>query len=184
MNSRFVSDDPVREDGSSNGCGELKWLRLFEQEGFMPLSVSLVLASLFLCTVAPQASPVEAAGPGQSQVAPQQNPDASGKYHVGDGVSPPKLLYAPDPEYTDQARRKRLQGKIVLSLTVDTKGKPQDVRVLHSLAETVDKKLQAAAVSLDEKAVTAVKQYRFDPALFQGKPVSVETTVEVNYRIY
>ena len=150
----------------------------------MPLSVSLVLASLFLCTVAPQASRVEAAGSGQSQVAPQQNPDASGNYHVGDGVSPPKLLYAPDPEYTDQARRKRLQGKIVLSLTVDTKGKPQDVRVLHSLAETVDKKLQAAAVSLDEKAVTAVKQYRFDPALFQGKPVSVETTVEVNYRIY
>jgi TonB family protein len=150
----------------------------------MPLSVSLVLASLFLCTVVPQASPVEAAGSGQSQVASQQNPDASGKYHVGDGVSPPKLLYAPDPEYTDQARRKRLQGKIVLSLTVDTKGKPQDVRVLHSLAETVDKKLQAAAVSLDEKAVTAVKQYRFDPALFQGKPVSVETTVEVNYRIY
>jgi TonB family protein len=150
----------------------------------MPRSVSLVLACLFLCIVTPQASPVEAAGSGQSQVAPQQNPDASGKYHVGDGVSPPKLLYAPDPEYTDQARRKRLQGKIVLSLTVDTKGKPQDVRVLHSLSETVGKKLQAAAVGLDEKAVTAVKQYRFDPALLQGKPVSVETTVEVNYRIY
>jgi TonB family protein len=150
----------------------------------MPRSVSLVLACLFLCTVTPQASPVEAAGSGQSQVAPQQDPDASGKYHVGDGVSPPKLLYAPDPEYTDQARRKRLQGKVVLSLTVDTKGKPQDVRVLHSLSETVDKKLQAAAVGLDEKAVTAVKQYRFDPALLQGKPVSVETTVEVNYRIY
>jgi TonB family protein len=76
------------------------------------------------------------------------------------------------------------QGKIVLSLTVDTKGNAQDVRVLHSLSEAVDKKLHAAAVGLDEKAVTAVKQYRFDPALFQGKPVSVDTTVEVNYRIY
>jgi TonB family protein len=132
----------------------------------------------------PQASPVAVPGPAQSQVAPQQNPDASGKYHVGDGVSPPKLLYLVDPEYTDQARHKRLQGKIVLSLTVDTKGKPQDVRVLHSLSETVGKKLQAAAVGLDERAVTAVKQYRFDPTLFQGKPVSVEITVEVNYRIY
>jgi TonB family protein len=139
---------------------------------------------LFFFTVTAHASSIQAVGSGQSQVAPQQNPDASGKYHVGDGVSAPKLLYAPDPEYTDQARHKRLQGKIVLSLTVDTKGNAQDVRVLHSLSEAVDKKLHAAAVGLDEKAVTAVKQYRFDPALFQGKPVSVDTTVEVNYRIY
>ena len=81
-------------------------------------SVSLDLACLFLSTVASQASPVEAAGSGQSQAAPQQNPGVSGKYHVGDGVSPPKLVFAPDPEYSDQARRKRLQGTIVLSLTV------------------------------------------------------------------
>jgi protein TonB len=77
-----------------------------------------------------------------------------------------------------------VQGKIVLSLTVDPQGRPQDVRVLHSLAETLDKKFQAAAVDLDENAVKAVKQYRFDPALLKGKPVSVETTVEVSYRIY
>ena len=62
----------------------------------MPRSVNLVLASLFICIVTPQASPVGAVGSGQSQAAPQQNPDASGKYHVGDGVSPPKLLYAVD----------------------------------------------------------------------------------------
>jgi periplasmic protein TonB len=139
---------------------------------------------LLLCTFRTQPSPVEAAGSGQSQVAPQQSPDASGKYHVGDGVSPPKLVYAPDPEYSEKARRKRVQGKIVLSLTVDPQGRPQDVRVLHSLAETLDKKFQAAAVDLDENAVKAVKQYRFDPALLKGKPVSVETTVEVSYRIY
>lgn len=147
-------------------------------------SVSLVLACLCLSTVAPQASPVGAAGLGQSHAAPQQNPDASGKYHVGDGVSPPKLVFAVDPEYSGQARRKRLQGTVVLSLTVDTKGRTQDVRVLHSLSETVDKKLQAAAQELDENDVKAARQYRFNPALFQGKPVSVETTVEVSYRIY
>jgi len=150
----------------------------------MPRSANLVLASLFICIVTPQASPVKAVGSGQSQVAPRQNPDASGKYHVGDGVSPPKLLYAVDPEYSDRARRKRVQGKVVLSLTVDPQGRPQDVRILHSLSEKVDKKLQAAASDLDEKAVEAIKQYRFDPALLKGKPVPVETTVEVNYRIY
>jgi periplasmic protein TonB len=48
----------------------------------------------------------------------------------------------------------------------------------------VDKKFQAAALALDENAVKADRQYRFDPALFQGKPVSVETTVEISYRIY
>jgi TonB family protein len=149
----------------------------------MALSIRLLLASLFLCTVTAQASPAEAPS-GQSQVAAQQNPDASGKYHIGDGVSPPKLLFAVDPEYTDQGRRKRLQGRVILSLTVDTKGRPQDVRVLHSLSETVDRKLQAAAVSMDESAVKAVNQYRYNPASFRGKPVSVETTVEVNYRIY
>jgi TonB family protein len=95
------------------------------------------------------------------------------------------VFYEVDPEYTERARRKRVQGKVVLSLTVDPQGRPQDVRVLHSLSEKVDKKLQAAAASdLDENAVEAVKQYRFDPALLKGKPVPVETTVEVNYRIY
>ena len=143
----------------------------------MPRSVSLVLACLFLSSMAPQGSPVEAAGSGQLRAAPQQTPDASGKYHVGDGVSPPKLVFAPDPEYSDQARRKRLQRTIVLSLTVDTKGRTQDVRVLHSLSETIDWRLHAVALDLDENAVKAVRPYRFDPASFRGKPVSVGTTV-------
>jgi TonB family protein len=154
------------------------------QEDFMPRSVNVVIASLCFCLVTPQASPVEAVGSGQSQVAPQQNPDASGKYHVGDGVSPPRLLYAVDPDYTERARRMRVQGKVVLSLTVDPQGRPQDVRVLHSLAEKVDKKRRDAASDLDEKAVEAVEQYRFDPAFLKGKPVPVETTLEVNYQIW
>jgi protein TonB len=56
--------------------------------------------------------------------------------------------------------------------------------VLHSLSEKVDKKLQAVAKDLDEHAVEAVKQYRFDPALLKGKPVPVEITVQVDHRIY
>jgi TonB family protein len=123
-------------------------------------------------------------GPDNQAVAPKPNPDASGKYHVGDGVSPPNLVFAPDPEFTDKARRKRLGGTVVLSLTVDVAGKPQDVRVSRSLAEDVSKKLKSIALGLDENAVNAVKQYRFEPAEFRGKPVPVETTVEVQYRIY
>jgi TonB family protein len=118
----------------------------------------------------------------QGAVAP--NPDAEGKYHVGDGVSPPRLVYAPAPEFTDKARRKKLGGSLVVSLTVDAAGKPQDVRVSRSLAEGVSKKLRTIALGLDENAVKAVEEYRFEPAEFQGKPVPVETTVEINYRIF
>jgi periplasmic protein TonB len=55
---------------------------------------------------------------------------------------------------------------------------------LHSLAEGVSKKLQPIALGLDENAIKAVKEYSFEPAEFQGKPVPVETTVEIDYRIY
>ena len=118
------------------------------------------------------------------KAAQRPNPDASGKYHVGDGVSAPRLIYAPDPEFTDKARRKKLGGTVVVSLTVDAAGKVQDVRVSRSLAEGVSKKLRPIALGLDDCAVKAVKEYRFEPAEFEGKPVPVETAVEVNYRIY
>jgi TonB family protein len=116
--------------------------------------------------------------------APRPNPDASGKYHVGDGVSAPKLVFAPDPEFTAKASRKKLGGMLVVSLTVDAAGRPQDVRVSRSLAEGVSKKLRPIALGLDANAVKAVKEYRFEPAEFQGKPVPVETTVEIDFRIY
>jgi TonB family protein len=122
------------------------------------------------------------AGPGAA--APRPNPDASGKYHVRDGVTAPKLVFAPDPEFTDKARRKKLGGTLVVSLTVDAAGKPQDVRVSRSLAEGISRKLRPIAQGLDENAVKAVKEYRFEPAEFQGKPVPVETSVEINYRIF
>jgi len=121
---------------------------------------------------------------GPEAAAPRPNPDASGKYHVGDGVSVPRLIFAPDPELTDKAHRQQFRGRLVVSLTVDAAGKTHDVRVLHSLAEGVSKKLQPIALGQDEAAIKAVKEYRFEPAEFEGKPVPVETTVEINYRIY
>jgi protein TonB len=96
---------------------------------------------------------------------------------------PLQLIFAPDPEFTDLARRKRLEGTVVVALTVDTAGKPQDVRVARSLSQDISKKYKQIALGLDDNAVAAVKQYRFQPAQFQGKPVPVETKVEVNFRI-
>jgi TonB family protein len=112
------------------------------------------------------------------------NPDAAGIYHLGDGVSPPRLVYAPDPEFTDEALRKKLGGTVVVSLILDATGKPQDVRVTRSLAEGVSKKLRRAALGLDKSAAKSVQEYRFEPAKYADKPVPFETTVEVNYRFF
>ena len=96
-----------------------------------------------------------------------------GLYHVGGGVSAPQLIFSPDPEFSDEARRAKYQGVCVVSLIVDAQGNPQRVAVVRHLG-----------MGLDEKAVEAVKQYKFKPATLQGKPVPVEVNIEVNFRIY
>ncbi len=96
-----------------------------------------------------------------------------GLYHVGGGVSAPQLVFAPDPEFSDEARRAKYQGVCVVSLIVDAQGNPQRVQVVRHLG-----------MGLDEKAVEAVKQYKFKAATLQGKPVPVEVNIEVNFRIY
>jgi TonB family protein len=112
------------------------------------------------------------------------NPDSSGIYHAGDGVTAPKLLYAVEPEFSEIARRKKIHGNCRVSLVVGTDGNTQNVRVIRSIAEDVPEKLRPAAASLDEEALKVVKQYRFAPATFKGKPVPYETTVEVNFQIF
>lgn len=96
-----------------------------------------------------------------------------GLYHVGGGVMAPQLIYGPDPEFSDEARRAKYQGVCVVSLIVDAQGNPQRVQVVRHLG-----------MGLDEKALEAVKQYKFKPAMLSGKPVPVEVNIEVNFRIY
>jgi len=96
-----------------------------------------------------------------------------GVYQVGGGVAAPQLIYAVDPEFSDEARRAKFQGMCVVTLIVDAQGNPQRVRVVGHLG-----------MGLDEKAVAAVRQYKFKPATLQGRPVPVEVNVEVDFRIY
>src|SRR6202789_2771370 len=94
-----------------------------------------------------------------------------GAYRVGGGVSAPKVLYDPDPEYSEEARKAKYQGTVVLWLVVAPDGKPQDIKVQRSLG-----------MGLDEKAIEAVRQWRFEPAKKDGQPVPVRINVEVNFR--
>jgi TonB family protein len=96
-----------------------------------------------------------------------------GIFHVGGGVSAPKAIFAPDPEYSEEARKAKYQGVCVLSLIVGPDGKPRDIKVARSLG-----------LGLDEKAIQAVNQWKFDPAQKDGKPVAVAINVEVLFRLY
>jgi periplasmic protein TonB len=97
----------------------------------------------------------------------------NGAYRVGGGVSAPKVLYDPDPEYSEEARKAKYQGTVVLWLVVAPDGKPQDIKVQRSLG-----------MGLDEKAIEAVRQWRFEPAKKDGHAVPVMINVEVNFRLY
>jgi TonB family protein len=115
---------------------------------------------------------------------PRPNPDASGKYHIGDGVSAPRFIYSVDPEFTDKARHKKLSGTCTIGMLVDETGRPQDVHIVKSIAVSATAKLRSTAEGLDANAVEAARQYRFTPATYQGKPVPVEITVEIYFRSF
>ncbi len=96
-----------------------------------------------------------------------------GVFRVGGGVSAPKAMYAPDPEYSEEARKAKYQGTCVLWLVVGSDGRPRDIRIARSLG-----------LGLDEKAIEAVKQWKFEPAMKDGRPVAVQINVEVDFRLY
>ena len=119
-----------------------------------------------------------------SDVKPVIDADGTYHYHLGNGVTPPKLVYSVDAEFSDAARRKKIQGTVVVGLKVGTDGLPRDVHVVHSAAEGVKPKLSKAAASLDQKALDAVRQYRFEPGTYKGNPVPVALTIDVGFHIY
>ena len=94
-------------------------------------------------------------------------------YRVGGGISAPTAVSSPDPDYTEEARRAKKQGTCVLWLIVDSTGHPRDLRVVRGLG-----------FGLDAKALEAVKQWKFNPALKDGKPVDVQISVEVEFHLY
>lgn len=113
-----------------------------------------------------------------------QAPDAAGIYRVGNGVSAPAVLYQPEPEFSEQERKLRISRTCSLSLVVDTEGHVRDVRVVRSVAEGLATEHREIAEAMDTKIVAAVRQYRFRPAVFQGKPVPVAVMTEVNFTVF
>ena len=96
-----------------------------------------------------------------------------GVYRLGKGVTAPHAVYDPDPEYSDEARRAKYQGNVLLSLVVDATGHVRDIRVARSVG-----------MGLDEKAIEAVQKWKFAPGMKDGHQVAVQVSVEVNFRLY
>ncbi len=96
-----------------------------------------------------------------------------GVFRPGRGVTPPRPIYSPEPEFSEEARKAKYQGTCTLMIVVDTDGKPTNLRVVNSLG-----------MGLDEKALETVKTWRFEPGQKDGHPVKVEMAVEVDFHLY
>lgn len=89
-------------------------------------------------------------------------------------MSVPKCVYCPSAEYTDKARKAKLQGTVMLAVVVEPDGAVRDANVTKGLG-----------YGLDESAVKTVKKWSFKPAVDRdGNPVPVKLVVEVNFHLY
>jgi TonB family protein len=91
---------------------------------------------------------------------------------IGGAVSAPRVIHNVFPEFSEEARKDKFSGVVLVGLIVDTDGMPQQVHVLRGVGH-----------GLDEKAIEAISHYRFQPAMENGKPVPVRVNVEVNFQI-
>jgi protein TonB len=97
-----------------------------------------------------------------------------GVYHPGGDISAPVPTYDPLPDFSDEARRNKYQGIVLVALIVDVQGNPQNPHVVRTLG-----------MGLDEKALEAVKTYKFKPCMKDHKtPVACYITFEMNFRLF
>ncbi len=95
-----------------------------------------------------------------------------GVYRVGGGVSQPAVIFKVDPEYSEEARKAKYSGTVMLAVIVDAEGRARDIHVVKSLG-----------MGLDEKAIEAVEKWKFRPGMKGGQAVNVRATIEVNFRL-
>ena len=96
-----------------------------------------------------------------------------GVYNVGGGVSSPRVLYQPEPEFSEEARKAKYQGVVGLNVVVGADGRIHQAQVVRSLG-----------MGLDEKAIEGVKTWKFDPSKKDGRAVAVEMNIEVAFNLY
>lgn len=96
-----------------------------------------------------------------------------GVYHVGNGVAAPEAIFSPEPDYSEEARKAKYSGTVILTVIVGPDGRVHNAKVSRSLG-----------MGLDEKAIEKVKMWKFKPATKDSKPVAVELSVEIAFNLY
>jgi protein TonB len=91
---------------------------------------------------------------------------------TGGGIVQPVVLYKVDPEFSEEARKAKYQGTVVLTIEVGEDGKPRGIHIVSGLG-----------LGLDEKAIEAVSRWKFKPAMQNGKPIRAPATIQVNFRL-
>ena len=104
---------------------------------------------------------------------PVKPPAAHGSRREGEGMTAPRVVFAPEPQYSEAARVLRRSGTVLVYLQVDKAGLPVQIRILKPIG-----------LGLDEAAVASVRAYKFEPAKENGEPVVVEMNVDVNFQIF
>ena len=105
---------------------------------------------------------------------PGFGPGPAGIHPAGKmGVTVPQVIFNPEPSFSDEARKAKAQGMVMLVLVVGKDGRTYDVHVRQSLG-----------MGLDEKAIEAVSRWRFRPATLNGQPVATQIAVQVDFRLY
>lgn len=95
-----------------------------------------------------------------------------GPYRPGAGITPPELLTEVKPEYSQEARKRGVEGDVVLEIVVRSDGSVGNVKVLQGLGS-----------GLDQRATDAVRRWRFAPARRYGTPVDVVVEVAVEFKL-
>ncbi len=93
-------------------------------------------------------------------------------YTIGGSVTMPHILSRAEPQYSEEARKAKLQGSVFVSLVIDASGTPTQIAILRPLG-----------MGLDEAAIAAVSQWKFSPATRNGTPVPVFTHIEMNFHL-
>jgi TonB family protein len=127
---------------------------------------------IFETSVGPRSALAHSVAARRAKLEHQPAPEGSGVYRVGNGIVAPNILRKGEPVYSEEARKKKLQGTISVSLVVDATGTPTQIAVIRPLG-----------MGLDEKAIEAVSKWKFAPATKDGVPVSVVADVEVSLHL-
>jgi len=131
---------------------------------------ALVFTAVGVCIGLANAGPQTP--PPAASAASASAPSGEKTYKMSEGITAPKVIYKVDPGYTEEARAAKISGSVRLGVVIGSDGKAHDITVL----DTPD-------AGLGLKAIEAVQQWQFQPGTKDGRPVNVQASIEVNFKL-